>query len=187
MASALSNVSEQLVLAVKVIDEFNKRMAELQREVDTLRRENARLLEQERDMMRASTVVRALNENSRLREEADLLKRSLALRASSNSLTSLAPPIPETTAHQDAPTEEEEEEASEEEASEEEASEEEESSFTEITYKKKHYCMDANGNVFDRAVCESYDYDEAMVAKHAPVAGSYAYDANGKLRITLAA
>ena len=182
MASALSNVSEQLVLAVKVIDEFNKRMAELQREVDTLRRENARLLEQERDMMRASTVVRALNENSRLREEADLLKRSLALRASSNSLTSLAPPIPETTAHQDAPTEEEEEEASEE-----EASEEEESSFTEITYKKKHYCMDANGNVFDRAVCESYDYDEAMVAKHAPVAGSYAYDANGKLRITLAA
>ena len=170
MASELSNISEQLVLAVKVINECNRTMAQLQHECDTLRRENARLMEQERDMMRASTVVRALNENSRLREEADMLKRSLALRASSNC----APPIPEP-----APPIQETEAASEE-------TEEEESSFTEITYKKKHYCMDADGNVYDRAVCESYDYDEAMVAKHAPVAGTYVYDASGKLRITLA-
>ena len=187
MTSELSNISEQLVLAVKVIDECNRTMAQLQHECDTLRRENARLMEQERDMMRASTVVRALNENSRLREEADLLKRSLALRTSSNC----APPIPEPTPpipEPDSPIQESEAVSEESEAVSEESeeSDEEESSFTEITFRKKHYCMDADGHVYDRAVCESYDYDEAMVAKHAPVAGTYVYDANGKLRITLA-
>jgi len=167
----LSKVAEHLVSAAKVVEDYKARMIRLRNECETLRRENARLEEQERDMMRASTVVRALNENSRLREETCLLKKSLALRSASASGNKMQPVQAEPEA--DA-------------APEESSEEEDDFSFTEITYKKRHYCMDANGNVFDREVCASYEYDESAIAKHATVAGKYTYDTKGKLRITLA-
>jgi len=115
-----------------------------------MRVENERLKENERDMLKASTLVTALNENHQLRDEVTLLKRSLKKAMSDLNLvrrpdsSSEEKPLPEEKEEEEKPLPEEKEEE------EKPPSEEDEARcFSPMVFKKTNYFSDEEGNMYE--------------------------------------
>ena len=70
IVDAFESVKQEIVRYKALYDEMSYHY-------NRMRVENERLKENERDMLKASTLVNALNENHQLRDEVTLLKRSL--------------------------------------------------------------------------------------------------------------
>jgi hypothetical protein len=137
-----------------------------------MRVENERLKENERDMLKASTLVTALNENHQLRDEVTLLKRSLKKAMSDLNLvrrpdsSSEEKPLPEEKEEEEKPLPEEKEEEEkplpeekeeeekplpeEKEEEEKPPSEEDEARcFSPMVFKKTNYFSDEEGNMYE--------------------------------------
>ena len=104
-----------------------------------MRVENERLKENERDMLKASTLVTALNENHQLRDEVTLLKRSLKKAMSDLNLvrrpdsSSEEKPLPEEKEEEEKPPSEEDEARC----------------FSPMVFKKTNYFSDEEGNMYE--------------------------------------
>ena len=74
------NIEEILSKVIQEVKKMYSDVISLRKEIDNLRSENARLIENEKDLMSVSTIVATKNENTRLTNEIELLKKSLDSR-----------------------------------------------------------------------------------------------------------
>jgi hypothetical protein len=109
--------------------------------------ENERLKENERDMLKASTLVNALNENHQLRDEVTLLKRSLKKAMSDLNLVRR----PDSSSEDHSVEEKEDEPPSPQEEDEPPSPQEEDepSCFSPMVFKKTNYFSDEQGNMYE--------------------------------------
>ena len=170
----------------------------LLREYRAMKLENARMKENEKEMMRASTLVTALNDNHQLREEVRLLKGSLKkaladlrFRRSSHEPGTeaheqeLEPDTQEQepgTEEQEPDTQEQEPDTQEPDTQEEEpdteeqepGTEEEDSKMSTMTFKKTLYFADEEGHMYQIK-------EDSTVG---PIVGSFRI-VNGKYKVRL--
>ena len=112
-----------------------------------MRVENERLKENERDMLKASTLVTALNENHQLRDEVTLLKRSLKKAMSDLNLVRRADSSSEEHSTEEKPLPPEEKDEEEEKPPSEEK--DEARCFSPMVFKKTNYFSDEEGNMYE--------------------------------------
>lgn len=74
------NMEDTLLRVIRDVREMNLDIETMRAEIELLRRENAQLVENEKDLMSVSTIVSTKNENARLVNENKLLKQSLESR-----------------------------------------------------------------------------------------------------------
>ena len=112
-----------------------------------LRRDNARLVENERDMLRASTVVTTLNENHALKQQVKELQEKLskALLAGRASSSKKGSPMPE-------PEPEPEPESEPEPEPESETESDDQDNWEIVVFKKKQYALNSATNCVHEVV-----------------------------------
>ena len=156
----------------------------LLREYRAMKLENARMKENEKEMMRASTLVTALNDNHQLREEVRLLKGSLK-KALADLRFRRSSHEPGTEAHeqelepdtQEPDTQEQEPDTQEQEPDTQEqepGTEEQDSKMSTMTFKKTLYFADEEGHMYQIK-------EDSTVG---PIVGSFRI-VNGKYKVRL--
>jgi|TARA_Y100000389_G_C17406504_1_gene488389 regulator of replication initiation timing len=74
-------MEETLLKVINDVKDMRLNMEEMRNEIEYLRSENAKLIENEKDWTSVSTIVATKNENSRLMNENKLLRQSLEVRS----------------------------------------------------------------------------------------------------------
>jgi len=74
-------MEETLLKVINDVKDMRSTMEEMRNEIEYLRSENAKLIENEKDWTSVSTIVATKNENSRLMNENKLLRQSLEVRS----------------------------------------------------------------------------------------------------------
>ena len=139
IVDAFESVKQEIVRYKALYDEMSYHY-------NRMRVENERLKENERDMLKASTLVNALNENHQLRDEVTLLKRSLKKAMSDLNLVRR----PDSSS-EDHSVEEKEDEPSPPEEDEPPPPEEDDEliCFSPMVFKKTKYFSDEQGNMYE--------------------------------------